>query len=51
MFGVPFLPSQKIEVDINKPGWQWEGHGYFDANFGSNALEKDFLIDLGKISD
>ena len=38
----PFSPISKIEVDINKPGWQWEGHGYFDANFGSNALEKDF---------
>ena len=38
----PFSPISKIEVDINKPGWQWEGHGYFDANFGSSALEKDF---------
>ena len=38
----PFSPISRIEVDINKPGWQWEGHGYFDANFGSNALEKDF---------
>ena len=38
----PFAPLSRIEVDINKPGWQWNGHGYFDANFGSRALEKDF---------
>ena len=38
----PFAPLSKIQVDINKPGWQWEGHGYFDANFGSSALEQDF---------
>ena len=23
-------------------GWQWSGHGYFDANFGTRALEEDF---------
>ena len=38
----PFAPTSRIEVKINKPGWNWSGHGYFDANFGSNALEKDF---------
>ena len=38
----PFAPTSRIEVQINRPGWNWNGHGYFDANFGSNALEKDF---------
>ncbi len=38
----PFSPNSKIEVDIQKKGWQWSGHGYFDANFGTKALEKDF---------
>ncbi|WP_354595924.1 carotenoid 1,2-hydratase [Rhodovulum tesquicola] len=38
----PFAPSSEIEVDLNQPGWQWTGHGYFDANFGIHALEDDF---------
>ena len=37
----PFAPSAGIEVDLG-PGWQWTGHGYFDANFGTRALEADF---------
>lgn len=38
----PFAPSSRIEVDIARPGWKWSGHGYFDANFGTAALEADF---------
>lgn len=38
----PFAPSADITVDLNQPGWQWAGHGYFDANFGTAALEDDF---------
>jgi carotenoid 1,2-hydratase len=37
----PFAPSAEIEVDLNR-GWHWSGHGYFDANFGTRALERDF---------
>ncbi|MBT8457599.1 MAG: carotenoid 1,2-hydratase [Rhodobacteraceae bacterium] len=37
----PFAPTADIEVDLNR-GWQWTGHGYFDANFGTRALEDDF---------
>ncbi len=37
----PFAPTARIEVDLGK-GWQWSGHGYFDANFGTRALEQDF---------
>lgn len=38
----PFAPTSKISVALNSPGWEWEGHGYFDANFGTRALEDDF---------
>ena len=38
----PFAPSSDIKVDLEAKGWQWSGHGYFDANFGSRALEQDF---------
>ncbi|MDJ0858498.1 MAG: carotenoid 1,2-hydratase [Dinoroseobacter sp.] len=38
----PFAPSSDIEVDLNRAGWTWTGHGYFDANFGTRALEADF---------
>jgi carotenoid 1,2-hydratase len=38
----PFAPRARIEVDIDRPGWQWAGEGYFDANFGTRALEEDF---------
>ena len=38
----PFAPSADISVDLEAKGWQWSGHGYFDANFGTRALEQDF---------
>ncbi len=38
----PFAPVARIQVDLGRPGWQWSGHGYFDANFGTAALEADF---------
>ena len=38
----PFAPTSHISVDLNGKGWQWEGHGYFDSNFGTRALEDDF---------
>ena len=38
----PFAPTSGIKVDLNRPGWKWNGHGYFDANFGTAALEDDF---------
>ncbi len=37
----PFAPSARIEVDLGPRG-RWSGHGYFDANFGTRALEADF---------
>lgn len=38
----PFAPVARIDVAIDRPGWNWSGHGYFDANFGVRALEADF---------
>lgn len=38
----PFAPTCDIDVQLDAPGWQWDGHGYFDANFGTRALEQDF---------
>lgn len=38
----PFAPNAEIDVEIDKKGWNWKGHGYFDANFGTRALEQDF---------
>jgi carotenoid 1,2-hydratase len=37
----PFSPTARIEVDLTQ-GQCWQGHGYFDANFGTRALEADF---------
>ncbi len=37
----PFAPTARIKVELSQ-GHGWEGHGYFDANFGSRALEDDF---------
>ncbi|WP_277882907.1 carotenoid 1,2-hydratase [Pontivivens ytuae] len=38
----PFAPTARIEVDWRSGGVNWSGHGYFDANFGTRALEDDF---------
>ncbi|MBU2357787.1 MAG: carotenoid 1,2-hydratase, partial [Alphaproteobacteria bacterium] len=38
----PFAPISDITVALEAEGWQWSGHGYFDANFGTRALEDDF---------
>ncbi|WP_299146387.1 carotenoid 1,2-hydratase [uncultured Tateyamaria sp.] len=38
----PFAPRSRIDVQIDRKGWQWQGEGYFDANFGTRALEDDF---------
>jgi carotenoid 1,2-hydratase len=37
----PFAPVARIAVDLTQ-GQRWRGHGYFDANFGTRALETDF---------
>ncbi len=37
----PFAPAARVEVALSQ-GHVWRGHGYFDANFGTAALEADF---------
>lgn len=37
----PFAPMARIAVNLTQ-GQCWQGHGYFDANFGTAALEADF---------
>ncbi len=37
----PYAPIARVDVDLTQ-GHRWQGHGYFDANFGSAALEADF---------
>lgn len=37
----PFAPLAHIDVNLTQ-GHRWQGHGYFDANFGTAALEADF---------
>ena len=38
----PFAPICDIEVELEGSRGNWRGHGYFDANFGTRALEADF---------
>ena len=38
----PFAPTARIAVDLDAPGWRWQGHGYFDGNFGVRPMEADF---------
>ncbi|MDG1011117.1 MAG: carotenoid 1,2-hydratase [Amylibacter sp.] len=38
----PFAPTSRINVDLESKGWQFDGHGYFDSNFGTRPLEQDF---------
>ena len=38
----PFAPAARIDVAMKSPSLNWQGHGYFDTNAGSRALEYDF---------
>ena len=38
----PFAPLADIEVRLDGRHGHWNGKGYFDANFGTRALETDF---------
>jgi len=38
----PFAPTARISVNLEAKGWQFDGHGYFDSNFGTRPLEHDF---------
>jgi len=38
----PIAPTARISVNLEAKGWQFDGHGYFDSNFGTRSLEEDF---------
>lgn len=38
----PHAPFGRIEVDFREPALRFRGHGYFDANFGTEPLEDAF---------
>jgi len=38
----PIAPSARVSVSLDKPGLQWAGTGYLDANAGSRPLADDF---------
>lgn len=38
----PLAPASDIRVDLDRPGWSWDGSGYLDSNFGHAPLERDF---------
>ncbi|MBA4772723.1 MAG: hydratase [Sphingomonas sp.] len=39
----PVAPRARIEVAMAHPGTVWRGSGYFDSNFGEEALEDGFV--------
>jgi carotenoid 1,2-hydratase len=38
----PIAPIARVEVDFDRPGLKWAGHGYFDSNAGDEPLEAGF---------
>ncbi len=38
----PVAPDCRVEVAMREPGLRWAGRGYFDSNWGSEALEDGF---------
>lgn len=38
----PVAPRARVEVAMTDPGLRWSGAGYFDSNFGDEALEDGF---------
>jgi carotenoid 1,2-hydratase len=38
----PVAPRAHVEVNMTDPGLRWSGAGYFDSNFGDEALEDGF---------
>ncbi len=42
-FWRPLAPCARVEVKIDKPGLQWSGDGYIDANRGDVPLEDTFV--------
>ncbi len=38
----PVAPRSRVEVNMANPDISWKGSGYFDSNFGEEALEDGF---------
>jgi carotenoid 1,2-hydratase len=38
----PIAPRARVEVALSHPGRSWRGDAYFDSNWGTRALERDF---------
>jgi carotenoid 1,2-hydratase len=38
----PIAPTARVTVSMSQPARTWEGHGYFDCNWGARPLEADF---------
>jgi carotenoid 1,2-hydratase len=39
----PVAPRARVEVKMTHPGVSWSGEGYWDSNFGDEALEEGFV--------
>ncbi len=38
----PIAPCARVEVDLQKPGLKWQGHGYLDSNEGDEPVTVPF---------
>ncbi len=38
----PIAPTARVEVALEKPALDWQGHGYLDSNWGAVPLEASF---------
>ncbi len=38
----PAAPSARVDIDFSYPSLRWQGHGYFDSNWGEEPLEAGF---------
>jgi carotenoid 1,2-hydratase len=38
----PIAPLARVEVDLDRPGMRFSGHGYLDTNWGAEPVEAGF---------
>lgn len=38
----PIAPCSRVEVDLQRPGLRWQGHGYLDSNEGDEPIDRPF---------
>jgi len=39
----PIAPQARVQVDLDLPRQQWQGHAYLDSNEGDEPIERGFL--------